>query len=401
MTKKGILLVSEVFPPRTGGSGRWFWEIYRRMPRDEVTIAAGEDAQAAEFDRTHDVRVVRVPLTLGDFGVTSRAGLGGYWRAARAIGRIVKAGAIGELHAARSLPEGWIAWFFRRRYGLPYLCYAHGEEMNLHATSRELSWMTRRVLRGARFVIANSRNTARILRDDWGLGTDRIRLLYPGADTERFVPVERDLGVRRRLGWGERRVVLTVGRLQERKGHDQMIRALGRVRQAVPDVLYAIVGDGWERSRLEQLVDQEGVREHVQFRGEISDDELIDCYQQCDLFVLPNRQVGHDIEGFGMVLLEAQACGKPVVAGASGGTAETMRVGETGLVVPCDGPDKLAEAVVELLGDEDRRRRMGQAGRQWVVERFDWAALGRQAEQLFRGDAAAGARRLSEEAVHA
>ena len=148
--------------------------------------------------------------------------------------------------------------------------------------------------------------------------------------------------MRARLGWGERRVVLTVGRLQKRKGHDMMIRALPAIRRAVPDVLYAIVGDGEERAALEQLAEQEGVRQSVQFLGEVDDETLVRCYQQCDLFALPNRQVGGDIEGFGMVLLEAQACGRPVLAGASGGTAETMRVPETGRVVPCDRPQELA-----------------------------------------------------------
>src|SRR5205814_10004845 len=108
------------------------------------------------------------------------------------------------------------------------------------------------------------------------------------------------------------------------------------------------------------------------FLGELDDATLLCCYQQCDLFVLPNRQVGRDIEGFGIVLLEAQACGKPVVAGASGGTAETMRIPETGRVVPCDHPDELAALVTELLADRARLARMGEAARRWTVERLDW-----------------------------
>jgi phosphatidylinositol alpha-1,6-mannosyltransferase len=164
-----------------------------------------------------------------------------------------------------------------------------------------------------------------------------------------------------------------------------MIRALAAIREAVPGVLYAVAGDGEERATLEELAGQSGLREHVQFLGEVDDDRLVRCYQQCDLFVLPNRQVGRDIEGFGMVLLEAQACGKPVIAGASGGTAETMRIPETGLVVPCDGPGELAAAVVALLDDPGRRARMGAAARAWVVERFDWESLSQQAEAIFRG----------------
>jgi phosphatidylinositol alpha-1,6-mannosyltransferase len=153
----------------------------------------------------------------------------------------------------------------------------------------------------------------------------------------------------------------------------------------VPDVLYAIAGEGEEHRALEALVAREGLAESVQFLGEVDDPTLVQCYQQCDLFLLPNRQIGSDIEGFGMVLLEAQACGRPVVAGASGGTAETMQVPRTGRLVSCEAPDELAALVASLLADPGMLERMGQAAREWVVERFDWAALSRQAQDLFGG----------------
>jgi phosphatidylinositol alpha-1,6-mannosyltransferase len=382
-TSATTLLLSEIFPPRTGGSGRWFWEIYSRLPRDQMVIAAGEAPRQEEFDRTHDLRVVRLPLSMTQWGLRSVQGLRGYWRAARKLRRLVKAERVGVIHCGRCLPEGFLALCLRYYLGLPYVCYAHGEEMSCASLSRELSWMIRRVFGGAALVIANSRNTERILREEWNLPAERVRLLHPGVDTQRFVPAPRDLEVRTRLGWGERPIVLTVGRLQKRKGHDVLIQALRQVRKAVPGVLYAIAGDGEERSFLQDLVAREGLQEHVRFLGELEDEQLVRCYQQCDLFALPNRQLGQDIEGFGMVLLEAQACGKPVVAGASGGTAETMRIPETGQVVPCDGPDQLAALLIELLSDGGRRACMGTAAREWVVERFDWAALSRQAEQLF------------------
>jgi phosphatidylinositol alpha-1,6-mannosyltransferase len=377
------LLISEVFPPRTGGSGRWFWEIYRRLPREAVAIAAGEDPRQEEFDRGHDLRLVRLPLTMAAWGVRSLCGLKGYWKALRRLVPLVRSERVGRVHAARCLPEGVMALLLKWWLGVPYICYVHGEDVNAASTSRELSWLVRQVFRGADFVIPNSRNTEQILLQEWGLAEQRVRLLHPGVDTTRFVPAMRDASARARMGWGDRRVVLTVGRLQKRKGHDHLILALHRIRQTVPDVLYAIVGDGEEREFLHGLVQREGLQDHVQFLGELNDDQLVRCYQQCDLFALPNRQVGRDIEGFGMVLLEAQACGKPVLAGASGGTAETMRIPETGRVVSCDGCEELAMALSELLADRALLARMGQAGRQWVVEQFDWAVLSRQAERLF------------------
>jgi phosphatidyl-myo-inositol dimannoside synthase len=377
------LLISEIFPPKTGGSGRWFWEVYRRLPREEFLIAAGEDPRQLEFDQTHDLRVVRLPLGLDSWGLRSVRGLWGYWQANRKLRPLVRSAGVRMVHCGRCLPEGLMALTLKSLGGPPYVCYVHGEEMNYASASRELGWLTRRVLRGANFLIANSHNTARLLREEWGLPPEQVRLLHPGVDTRRFVPAERDPGVRAELGWGERPVLLTVGRLQKRKGQDHMIRALRKVRQAIPDILYVIIGDGEERGYLEELVTREGLDEHVRLAGEVDDRQLIRCYQQCDLFVLANRQVGKDIEGFGMVLLEAQACGKPVIAGKSGGTGETMQVPETGRLVDGNRLDELADTVVELLTDPGRLARMGKAARKWTVEGFDWTALSEQAAELF------------------
>lgn len=378
-----VMLVSDVFPPKVGGSGRWFWEIYGRLPRETFLVAAGVAAGQAEFDRGHDLRVERVPLTLRAWGVADPASLLAYLRRVRCLRRLIDRHRVTMLHAARCLPEGLMALMLRSWIGIPYACFAHGEDVTTATTSRELRWLVMRVLRGADFLIANSRNTARILVEDWGMPPYRVHILHPGVDTLRFVPGPIDPVERGRLGWHDRPVVLTVGRLQKRKGHDRMILALRELRSSVPDVLYAIVGEGEERASLEMLAAREGVADHVQFLGEVDDEQLIRCYQQCDLFVLPNRQVGMDIEGFGMVLLEAQACGKPVIAGDSGGTAETMKIPQTGRIVDCSRPELLAAAVGAMLGDREQLAAMGEAARDWVCETFDWDGLAREAERLF------------------
>ena len=135
-----------------------------------------------------------------------------------------------------------------------------------------------------------------------------------------------------------------------------MIHALPAIAQRCPDVLYVVAGAGADESSLRALAKDLGVNDRVQFRGPIADRDLIESYQQCDLFALPNRQVGWDIEGFGIVLLEAQACGKPVVAGASGGTVETMHPGVTGEITPCDSPEPLTRICAELLAVPSMRQ---------------------------------------------
>jgi phosphatidylinositol alpha-1,6-mannosyltransferase len=373
------LLVTNVFPPKAGGSGRWFWELYRRLPREEVVIAAGDHPGHAEFDRGHDLRVVRMPIGLPSWGIAGIRPLAGYWGLVRRLRAVCRQHKIDTIHAGCILPEGFAAWLLKRFAGVKYLLFVHGEEMRIAGGSRELTWMARRVLAGAEQIIANSHNTARILREEWNVAEGRITVLHPGVDTERFCPAPRDLAVRERLGWGERPVVLTVGRLQKRKGQDMLIRALPAIREAVPDVLYAIVGDGEERQPLESLVRELGLASHVQFRGEPADDELVQCYQQCDLFALPNREVNGDIEGFGMVLVEAQACGKPVIAGDSGGTAETLQPGMTGEVVNCEEPGELAAAIVASISDQTYLLNAGESARNSAINAFSWPILAEHA----------------------
>jgi phosphatidyl-myo-inositol dimannoside synthase len=391
------LLVSRVFPPATGGSGRWFHEVYSRLPRESVVVAAGEHRRAGEFDAATGLRIRRLPLSLPTWGYFSLRGFGGYRRLFRTLKRLVREEGIRSVHAGCVLPEGWLAWMLGRWRGLPYSVFVHGEELNIGRQSRELGWMMRRVFARAERVIVNSRNTERLLADGWGVAAGRVTVLHPGVDTERFVPE----GGRRKAEGGNQRsevgetthpftpsprhplTLLTVGRLQKRKGQDMLIRALPRIRDAVPGAVYEIVGDGDQRPALERLARETGVADCVRFVGEIGDAGLVRAYQQCDLFVLPNREVDGDIEGFGMVLVEAQACGKPVIAGDSGGTAETMRRGVTGEIVDCTSPEPLAAAVIALLGDAARRERMGRAAREWAVARFDWSALTARAAELF------------------
>ena len=377
------LLLSEIFPPRTGGSGRWFFEIYSRLPRESVAVAAGSGAGDVEFDSTHCLNLSRLNLTLPEWGIRSWSSARDYWRVFRELKALIARDQITELHCGRCLPEGWLAFLLKKVSSVPYVCYVHGEDVESAATSRELTWMTHRVLRNAKFLVANSQNTASLLRENWNVAPDYIRVLHPGVDAGRFVPATRDADARQELGWQDRSVVLTVGRLQKRKGHDVMIRALESIRKEIPDVLYCIIGGGEERGPLQQMTQKLELGEHVQFLGEIDDKSMIRCYQQCDLFALPNRQVGRDIEGFGMVLVEAQSCGRPVLAGASGGTRETMKVGKTGVVVPCEDPGPLAREVSSLLSDPDRLEEMGAAARPHVLDRLDWDALTRDAAALF------------------
>ncbi|MEI8648924.1 glycosyltransferase [Paraglaciecola sp. Hal342] len=185
------------------------------------------------------------------------------------------------------------------------------------------------------------------------------------------------------MGWENQKVILTVGRLQERKGHDKLIEALPHIIERVPNALYAIIGDGERKAALHTLVQKLNLEAHVLFMSELDDEQMIQCYQQCDVFVLPNRTVGSDIEGFGMVLVEAQACERPVIAGDSGGTSETMLLGETGYIVDCTEPQALVGKICDLLENDTLRESMGKAGRKHVQQTLDWPVLSQALKDEF------------------
>ena len=377
------LLISEIFPPAHGGSGRWFWELYTRLPRQDYVIAAGTTEQDKDFDRTHDLIIDRLNLFSESWGIKSIAGLKYYWRVFNAVRKIIITHNISRIHCGRCLPEGVIGFLLSKIYKIPYLCFIHGEDVETAATSRELSWMVRRVLYNANLLVGNSQNTKNLLIDNWLVDSKKVAVLNPGVDTNTFVPAKFNAKIREKLGWNKRPTILTVGRLQKRKGHDMMISALPEIKRRYADILYAIIGDGEEMSALKSLVEKLGLEENVQFLAEVSDQVMIECYQQCNLFILPNRTEGHDIEGFGMVLVEAQSCEKTVIAGDSGGTAETMIVGDTGYIVDCTDPTNISAKIVELISDEQKLIAMGKAGRKYVVNTLDWKAHSLRAKELF------------------
>lgn len=377
------LVISEIFPPVHGGSGRWFWELYSRLPTQENCLAVGQSAKAEDFDKNHDLNVHRLNLSSSEWGVKSLDGLKFYWKTFWALRQIVKKEQVSAIHCGRCIPEGVVGLLLSYWFGLPLICYIHGEDVETAAKSREHSLLVKQVFKRSSKLICNSKNTARLLAEKWRVQASKIAILHPGVDAHKFVPNLPAPSARAKLNWGDRPVLLTVGRLQKRKGHDVLIRAVKELITDVPNILYCIVGDGLEKVALEKLVAELNLTNNVLFMSEISDDLMLTCYQQCDIFILPNRTIDNDIEGFGMVLVEAQSCGKPVIAGDSGGTAETMLVEKSGLVLDCTSPTHLVREINKLLANPDKIKEMGAAGREHVLTNLDWQAHVIKAKQIF------------------
>jgi phosphatidylinositol alpha-1,6-mannosyltransferase len=238
-------------------------------------------------------------------------------------------------------------------------------------SSRELTYLTTRIFMGAEFALANSRNTANMLAG-FGVPPNRVAIVYPGVDANRFSPKVDGSTIRNRLAPGADIVVLSVGRLQRRKGHDLALRALGRLRSVLPKLIYLIAGDGEDREYLERLAEANGVADRVRFLGEVPSALLPQLYAASDIFLLPNRIEDGDVEGFGIVFLEAASAGKPAIGGNTGGVPEAVVEGVTGLLVTGTDVDELADAVARLATDSLLRARLGKAGRQRIEQSFTW-----------------------------
>jgi phosphatidylinositol alpha-1,6-mannosyltransferase len=210
-----------------------------------------------------------------------------------------------------------------------------------------------------------------------GMPRDRIRIVPPAIDpAELELPGNKQDGAGE-LDWPDAPTLLTVTRLVRRKGVDTVIEALPQIASAVPDIEYVVVGEGPEKERLRELSRRLGVESRVHFVGAVSDEQKAACLHLCDVFVMPSRDIPTEPpEGFGIVYLEANVCGKPVIAARTGGVEDAVEDGVNGLLVEPDSPSQVAEAVERLLRDPDTARSIGARGRARVLERFTWDAVG-------------------------
>lgn len=254
--------------------------------------------------------------------------------------------------------------------GLRYCICVNGLDIN-----RSLPALKRfrrfRTLRRAAVVICNSRHT-RSLAIRCGVRPSRCKVVWRGTDLD--VPIDQSgvLSGKERTVPGER-VLLSIGRLVERKGFDAMIRSLKHVVAEFPDTTYVIAGEGPDRDCLAAIARESGIETHVRFVGGVSEEDKRKLLSTADVFVMPNRELlDGDVEGFGLVFLEAGAFGVPVIGGASGGVPDAIVDGETGFLVDPEDLQSITRAVISLLQDPKRAARFGQNARRRVVEEFTW-----------------------------
>ncbi|SSC21764.1 phosphatidylinositol alpha-1,6-mannosyltransferase, partial [Klenkia terrae] len=375
------LVVTNDFPPRQGGIQTFVAALLDRLPPEDLVVLASTSPGAAEHDAGLPYRVVRLPTAM----------LLPTPRTARVAAGLVREHRAGTVVFGAAAPLGLLAPGLHRAGVRRSLGITHGHETGWVAlpVGRQL---LQRIAGGVDVLTYISEFTRGRLAPALGDRT-ALRQLSPGVDVSRFHPGADGAAVRDRYGLGDAPVVVCVSRLVRRKGQDVLVEGWPRVLARHPAARLLLVGGGPDEARLRSRVTELGLSASVQLTGPVPPASLPEHYAAGDVFAMPcrTRRAGLDVEGLGMVYLEAAACGRPVVAGTSGGAPEAVQDGVTGHVVDPRSPTAVAAAVTGLLDDPARAAAMGAAGRAWVEQRWSWDTIGASFAALLDPDGAGSA----------
>ncbi len=350
-----LLLVAPIFPPEVGGVPTLYHHICLGLPPGSVTVLAADSPGAAEFDRKQPYTIHRIP-GFAEIDIGGIPAIAGEALKVARLARREKATHIWIGHVNQSLLAMMLMPWVSRRVFL----YAHGEEIAQDYGGRLYSLCKTRFLKRLKQAVSVSRYTGELLKDK---GVRDVAVIPNAVDTADFFPMEKDPELLSRWGLEGKKIILTVARLEARKGHDRVLVALQRILTTVPNAHYLVCGTGEESDRLKRMVANMNLQQAVTFVDHVAQSELCRVYNLADLFVMPNRRVESGVtEGFGIVFLEAGACGVPVIGGNDGGVPDAIVDGETGFLVDGNDVDAIETRLLQLLADDDLNRRMGAAG---------------------------------------
>ncbi len=373
------LLLTYDFPPMGGGIARWMAALAQQYPPGTLTVSTGTFSGQAAADSAFPNRVDRVSIHADRLKT-----LPGLIRWSRRAVALARDPAVQFLWCGTVRPAIYPAAMALWRTGLPYGVMVHGGDLLTLGTKLQRSTLKRAVMRrmlnAASVFVANSRWTATqcdalLTR----LGIDpagRVRVVPLGTDADRIRP-DRTAGAafRARRGLPDATWLVTVARLVPHKGIDTAIAAMAVLAPMHPDIRYLVVGRGHDADRLRALAQEAQVSDRVHILHDVTDDELPAAYATGDIYLGLSREAGKEVEGFGIALIEAAAAGLPVIAGKSGGIADAVEDGRTGILVPANDPAAASAVIERLLGDPGLARTMGDAGRARVLAGFTWARV--------------------------
>ena len=378
--RKSLLITSD-FPPVPGGESVWFYNIFTLLPSSKVIVIAPELPGAEEFDSKQQLVIRRVKGIL--HGTILKKLMKSIEFLAYSLNTCWQAN-IEVVHCGQALSVGPIGLLLKCLRGTPYFIYFFGHEDECYLNVPFVQGLFRLSLKHSDKVIAISRFARGKL---WGMGLnkEKIVVITPGVDMEKFNRQYDASEIIKRHNLEGKKVILSVSRLVKQKGEDIVINALPLVLEKENEVVYLIVGTGPYEENLKQLVQKYDLQDNVIFAGYVSDEELPLYYCVCDVFIGNSRPLpGGKVEGFGMVFLEANACGKPVIGGRTGGIPDAVVDGETGILVDPINTEEIAAAIIRILTDKKYRELLGRRGENRAEKEFTWKSKAKQLERLLQ-----------------
>lgn len=365
MNKK-VLFITGSFPPEVGGIQNYIYNLCK-YSKHTITVLAPEHANSKSFDRIQNFRIIRRKFVTRSF-ITSGVSL------LRSVIKLVRDEDFDLIVCNHVLVAtvGRIIRFFTKK---PFVIITYGKDTLEYLNNRLLKRLVISNLKMALIIITCSEYTKREVTK-LGIEPSKIFAVLPGVDSK-FIPKAKDPNLLSKYNLFGKKILFTVGRLVERKGHDIVIEALPEIVQRIPDLKYLIVGDGEYRSTLNQLVKNLGLEKYVVFTGQVDDSMLLDYYNLGDIFVMPSRFIENSgsVEGFGIVYLEAAACGKVVVGGDSGGAPEAIGDSSTGVLVDPTDSLKIADTIIRLMLNESLADTLSENARKRAKDCFSHEVL--------------------------
>jgi phosphatidylinositol alpha-1,6-mannosyltransferase len=365
---KKILLVTNDFGPRAGGIETFVIGLLERIKGHEVTVFTSQQGDTSVYDQQwiekFGVRVIRDQSKI----------LLPSWRVTRAAKKIVAAKNINVVVFGAAAPLALMSPSLRKSGVKKIIALTHGHEV-WWAKIFPFRLAIKRIGKNVDHLTYLGEFTRQaISKPLTRKSTTEMVKIAPGIDTAHFIPQPDAMQKRKELGLQDKKIIISVGRLVHRKGQDNLIQAMPAVLKKIPNAHLLLVGEGPYRKHLEKLVMKSSLEQNVTFAGRIMYDRLPSYLSAADLFAMPSRSrfFGLEVEGLGIVYLEASACGIPVVAGNSGGAPDAVLEGVTGLCVDGTNIEQITAAIVEICSDAERASHMGAAGRNWIVNQWRW-----------------------------
>jgi phosphatidylinositol alpha-1,6-mannosyltransferase len=365
---KQILLVTNDFGPRTGGIETFVIGLLERITGHHVIVFTSSQGETSEHDQEwlnkFGVQVIRDKSKI----------LLPSWRVTRSVKRIVLENKIDVVIFGAAAPLAFMSTSLRKIGVKKIVALTHGHEvwwakifpfkLAIKRISKSVDYLTY-LGEFTRLAIAKALSEK---------SRKKLVRIAPGIDTAHFIPRADGFQKRIELGLQDKKIIISVGRLVHRKGQDKLIEAMPAIVEKIPNAHLLIVGEGPYKNYLEKLVTKLSLRDNVTFAGRVLYDKLPTYLSAADLFAMPSRSrfFGLEVEGLGIVYLEASACGIPVVAGNSGGAPDAVLEGITGFCVDGTNVAHIADAVIEICRDAQRASNMGAAGRNWIVDKWRW-----------------------------